>query len=158
MMSKSGRYTEIIMYACRFVQILKSAVLSMAAWIPLYFLSVRLMKPQRFSAIMDDFATYLLLVIGVCFVVALCISVAVKLVVSIPFFSTQQKRGFILIGCSYWYMPFILLRVLGGDVMEMREWGMLLFFYPLIFLPIPALLLYLMDRAIRSDAQLITES
>lgn len=116
------------------------------------------MKPQRFSAIMDDFATYLLLVIGVCFVVALCISVAVKLVVSIPFFSTQQKRGFILIGCSYWYMPFILLRVLGGDVMEMREWGMLLFFYPLIFLPIPALLLYLMNRAIRRDAQLITES
>ena len=142
--------------ACSFIQILKSALFSMGLWIPIYYLSIWLINPQRFFSIIDSFCTHLLIVVGVLFIVSIFISGVVKFLLAVPYFSLWQKKCIIIIGFSYWYMPFILLRVAGGKVLEMRERSSLLFFKPWIFLPVPLLLLYFMNSALRrSDSHML---
>lgn len=132
---------------CRFTQIWKAALYSIGIWIPFHLLMVRLLNLHRFSAIIKHFDLYLLVVTGAALVVSLCISVVVKFILAVPYFSSRQKKLIILVGFSYWYIPLILLRVLGGDVIGLREWMGLLFVWPLMFAPIPMLLLFFMNRS-----------
>lgn len=108
---------------------------------------VRLLNLHRFSAIIKHFDLYLLVVTGAALVVSLCISVVVKFILAVSYFSSRQKKLIILVGFSYWDIPLILLRVLGGDVIGLREWMGLLFVWPLMFAPIPMLLLFFMNRS-----------